>query len=196
MTSADKQREFFSQDEILKAYRNFTEEELVKLSRYADKRAIAPEGQYSADQLMIHASSCFLSGERKWYKDNPPFFVVLWGAIKSISSNWTRHLKTTKGDIEFKLIQAIPNENNDLDSYAAQVGVDYEYYVDKQLRIKIIKDYFKNDPAVLELIELTLGDFSGPEIKEYLNIDQKRFETIKRKLDRGIDNLQGKLGNE
>lgn len=196
MADADERREYYSQEDILAAYSNFTDEELVKLERHAQKRAIAKDGKYSADQLMIDAFTSFLSGTRKWYKVNPPFFVVYWGAIKSISSNWARHLKTKKGDTEFKLIQATPNENNDLDNYVNQANLDYEYEVDKQLRLEIVKDHFKDDPKILELMELMLGNYNGPEIKEYMDVDQKTLETLKRKLDRGIDKLQGKLGNE
>ena len=196
MAEAGEERAYYSQEDILEAYRNFTDEEMVMLERYAQKRAIAKDGKYSADQLMIDAFTSFLSGTRKWYTDNPPFFVVFWGAIRSISSNWARHLKTKKGDAEFKFIQAIPGENNDLDKYVDQAGLDYEYEVDKQLRLEIVKDHFKDDPQVLELMELILGNYSGPEIKEYMEVDQKTLETLKRKLDRGIDKLQGKLGNE
>lgn len=181
--------EIATTEEVFEAYSKLTDDELSKLSWFASFKAYEEDGKYSADALMEEALMAFLSGDRKWKKNEYPFFAVLWGTIRSISSNWAQHLASGNGDIEFKLEKFEPGENNEIDDYVRETGVSSEILVDSKMRIETLKSYFEKDVEVSELIELKLADCNGKEIKEYLDIDQKQFETLCTKLKRGIEKL-------
>ena len=173
-----------------------SELELTKLSRFAGSICYTETGKYTAQGLLQDTLISFLDGSRKWDMDKIPFFVAFWGAMKSTSSNWAKHISTSNGDIELKLIQAEQGENNDLDLYLATTNVDCERYVDSKLKVEMVQEHFKSDPDVANLIDAMLNDFTGPEIKELYSWSQNKLETTKRRFDRGILKIKGRLEHD
>jgi len=180
-------------EDVIEAFEALSKDEIVKLQNYARKRSFktgfSSDGNYSADSILNDAFVSLLSGNKKWKPKEFSFFWAMWWAIKNISHNKIQHLKSESGDIEYKLVQYEPGENNDIDQYLETTQVEPSYYVDAHLRIDTIKEYFQNDKKVLDLIDAQLGDLNGEETKEYLAADQTQLESIQRRLTRGIDKV-------
>lgn len=186
--------EFGTQEDVIRAIEELSDEELVKLKRHAEwksrKTGFGQDEGYSGDALLSEACSKLLSLEKKWPK-NLPFYVVLWKAIGNIANAKIQHLSGDFGDVEHKLIQYEPGDNNEVDDYLESSHSSPEMHVEARIRLEMVNDYFKNkgDNDVLKLMEAQLSGFSGPEIKDLLEIDQKQLETIQRRLSRGIDKV-------
>lgn len=184
---------FASSDDVIEAFEALSKDEVVKLKNYAQKRSFKTgfygDENYSADALLNDAFIALLSGSKKWKPKEFSFYWAMWWAIKNISHNKIQHLKSEVGDIEYKLVQYEPGENNDIDQYLKTTQVESSYYVDARIRIDTLKEYFVNDKKVLDLIDAQLNDFNGEETKEYLEVDQTQLETIQRRLTRGIDKV-------
>jgi DNA-directed RNA polymerase specialized sigma24 family protein len=176
-------------EEINEAIRSLTREELLKLEKYAKWRikgiGRASEGRNRED-LMQDAVTQTLSGQRSWNK-SVSFVQYLIGVMRSISSHWKEQFDPNSALLESEAIYSSPEgkeKNPFLD--APSTAPDAERLIMAKQEIEQIEILFSDDHQALEVIAGWRLEMSGPEIQKELDISQKEYETIARRIRRNV----------
>ncbi len=128
-----------------------------------------------------------LAGTRIWDKKTVPFVLHLKGVMKSICSGMAENLAAEK----MRSRCPSPNRSGATTNPALnpnQLAVSpmptAEEATENQDAVNAIKEYFRDDPIVLEIISAIEEGFTD-DIKEVLGISQTELETRMRRLRRG-----------
>jgi len=177
--------------EVEEALQRLTVPDLDRLMLYAQFRiwwiGKAACG-WNEEDLLQEAFMRTLSGARKWPKNKVKFLKFLLGVIHSISSDMARKLQTEIHD-EPLFESELSRQENEKASNQYQVSSastqDLVAGMDARKIVDMIRDYFRDDPEVLNVMEGLDGELIGPEICEYYDMSLKEFNAARLRLKRG-----------
>lgn len=171
---------------------------LVWGTEYTDPQELLNE---AVKRALIAASGAKQDGERgrPWPIDRVPLPAFLSGCMDSIADSSRESLGQTQTD----RLEAIAGEAGDVDTAIYRAGgwntdvveqaIEVEDVADRQQRARadaqFIEAYFKDDQEVLAVIEGEKADMSVAEVLALFDLDQKTYDTARRRLRRQVDKL-------
>ena len=167
-------------------------------TEYTDPQELLNE---AVKRALIAASGAKQDGERgrPWPLDRVPLPAFLSGCMDSIADSSRESL----GQTQTHRLEAIAGEARDVDTVIYRAGgwntdvveqaIEVEDAADRQQRARaaaqFIEAYFKDDQEVLAVIEGEKADMSVAEVLALFDLDQKTYDTARRRLRRQVDKL-------
>ena len=171
---------------------------LVWGTEYTDPKELLNE---AVKRALIAASGDKQDGERgrPWPIDRVPLPAFLSGCMDSIADSSRESLGQTQTD----RLEAIAGEARDVDTVIYRAGgwntdvveqaIEVEDAADRQQRARadaqLIEAHFKDDQEVLAVIEGEKADMPVAEVLALFDLDQKTYDTARRRLRRQVDKL-------
>lgn len=178
-----------SQDEIVEAFEALSDNEQRRLYKYADSFALMYSyklvGVFTGDDLFNEAFIRTFDGRRRWRKDSVDFFGHLYGVISSIANEWSN--KKLEGKLH--KVHQDKEGKNPIDNLASS-GQKFEETLAAKEEIGRIEKYFEGDSQAQEVIDGWGSGWGGSEIKEVLGFNQTQYETIVKRIRRGVEKLK------
>jgi RNA polymerase sigma-70 factor (ECF subfamily) len=178
--------------EIVEAINRLTEGDLARLASFARARLYVIQTAScgrNEDDLLQEAFMKTLAGDRKWNKGRYDFKGHLFGAIRSISSAWAEGAKTKKSkELDFEPGIAIVSDADASNSRESEeeAALRKEAALAAEKDAARVREYFKGEPRVLEIIEGLEEGMTGTEICDVLGISRTEYETAMRRLRRNL----------
>ena len=171
---------------------------LVWGTEYTDPQELLNE---AVKRALIAASGSKRDGERgrSWPVDRVPLPAFLSGCMDSIANSSRESLSQTQTD----RLEALAGEDREVDTMIYRAGgwsadvveqaIEVEDAVDRQQRsqadAQIIETHFKDDQEVLAIIEGEKEEMTVAEVLALFDLDQKTYDTARRRLRRQVDKL-------
>lgn len=171
---------------------------LVWGTEYTDPQELLNE---AVKRALIAASGSKQDGERgrPWPIDRVPLPAFLSGCMDSIANSSRESLDQTQTD----RLEALTGESGDVDALLHQAGhwstdvveqaIEVEDTVDRQKRAQadahLIETHFKDDQEVLAIIEGEKAEMPVADVLALFDLDQKTYDTARRRLRRQVDKL-------
>lgn len=167
-------------------------------TEYTDPQELLNE---AVKRALIAASGAKQDGERgrPWPLDRVPLPAFLSGCMDSIADSSRESLGQTQTD----RLEAIAGEARDVDTMIYRAGgwntdaveqaIEVEDAADRQQRARadaqFIEAHFKDDQEVLAVIEGEKADMPVAEVLALFDLDQRTYDTARRRLRRQVDKL-------
>jgi len=197
-----------SVEELSRALMMLTSAERLRLSararllvwgtEYTDPEELLSE---AVKRALIAASGAKQDGERgrPWPIDRVPLPAFLSGCMDSIADS----SRESRGQTQTDRLEAIAGEVSDVDTVIYRAGgwntdvveqaIELEDAADRQQQARadaqIIEAHFKDDQEVLAVIEGEKADMPVAEVLALFDLDQKTYDTARRRLRRQVDKL-------
>lgn len=171
---------------------------LVWGTEYTDPQELLNE---AVKRALIAASGAKQDGERgrPWPIDRVPLPAFLSGCMDSIADSSRESLGQTQTD----RLEAIAGEARDVDTMIYRAGswntdvveqaIELEDAADRLQQARadaqFIEAHFKDDQEVLAVIEGEKADMPVAEVLALFDLDQKTYDTARRRLRRQVDKL-------
>lgn len=171
---------------------------LVWGTEYTDPKELFNE---TVKRALVAASGARQDGERgrPWPIDRVQFPAFLAGCMDSIADSSRESMNQTQTD----RLEALVGDNGDLDTVIYRAGcwntdvvdqaIDVEDASDRLQRAQAdayaIEAHFKDDQEVLAVIEGEKADMPVAEVLALFDLDQKTYDTARRRLRRQVDKL-------
>lgn len=171
---------------------------LVWGTEYTDPQELFNE---AVKRALVAASGSKKDGERgrPWPIDRVPLPAFLYGCMDSIADSSRESLVQTQTD----RLEALAGEAGDVDTVIHQTGrwntdiveqaIEVENTFDRQQRAQAdahaIEAHFKDDQEVLAVIEGEKAEMPVAEVLALFDLDQKTYDTARRRLRRQVDKL-------
>ncbi len=152
-------------------------------------------------RALVAASGSKQDGERgrPWPIDRVPFPAFLSGCMDSIANGSRESLGQTQVD----RLENLAGETRDMDAVMHRAGrwnadvveqaMEVEETFDRQKEVeadvRIIETHFKDDQEVLAVIEGQKADMPVADVLALFDLDQKTYDTARRRLRRQVDKL-------
>tara|TARA_Y100000813_G_C24015574_1_gene282604 strand:+ start:39 stop:614 length:576 start_codon:yes stop_codon:yes gene_type:complete len=181
-----------SRHEVEAAIKGLTEADHLRILKYANLKA---QGLDCSNQELINEAFALAlnpAGEkhfRRWRKGQLPFLHLILGAIRSTASNWR---KKKKSDPHFVEPNAVEDEPA---SMAKSRELELSQHLVRKEMLQKIKDEFRNDQLVLDIIDGFAERMARAEIIEVLEIDENTYDAAARRLRRKANSLYPKGEN-
>jgi DNA-directed RNA polymerase specialized sigma24 family protein len=176
--------------EVENAIRALTDADSGRLKNFAKKRlqAIGRAAAGNDQEDILHeAIMRTLDDRRHWNKHAVSFVEHLMGVIRSVCSGLAEKMETQKHE-EPLLESELEEDSEDpaVNPYhiAASTKLGPARIAEAKDTLVVVKETFRDDPVVLEIISGLEEGLNGPEIKEILGISQNDLEAAMRKLRR------------
>lgn len=199
---------YASLEELSRALTTLTSAEQLRLfararllvwgTEYTDPQELFNE---AVKRALVAASGSKQEGERgrPWPVDRVPLPAFLSGCMDSIANSSRESLSQTQTD----RLEALVGEDREVDTVIYRTGgwsadvveqaIDVEDAVDRQQRsqtdVQVIETHFKDDQEVLAIIEGEKAEMTVAEVLALFNLDQKTYDTARRRLRRQVDKL-------
>lgn len=181
--------------QVTDAIENFTNNDLIRL--YAVAKPLLFGTRFaSPDDLINETIERVLAQDRRWPTD-VPFMVFLINAMKSVA-NGVRQLKyINKEVLEIDLIDSNCNDSieDSIEQFADDTPDPQEILLINESQrlakddLSRIEEHFKNDDKVTWIL-LGIDDGCSPsEIREMSEMTLIDYETARKRLHRGLDQL-------
>lgn len=171
---------------------------LVWGTEYTDPQELFNE---AVKRALVAASGAKQEGERgrPWPVDRVPLPAFLSGCMDSIANSSRESLSQTQTD----RLEALVGEDREVDTVIYRAGgwsadvveqaIEVEDAVDRQQRsqtdVQVIETHFKDDQEVLAIIEGEKAEMTVAEVLALFDLDQKTYDTARRRLRRQVDKL-------
>lgn len=197
-----------SVEELSRALTMLTSAELLRLfararllvwgTEYTDPQELFNE---AVKRALVAASGSKQAGERgrPWPIDRVQLPAFLSGCMDSIADA----SRDSTGQSQTDRLEALAGEEGDVDTVLHRAGrwntdvveqaIEAEDAIDRQQRAqrdaRAIETYFKEDQEVLAVIEGEKADMPVAEVLALFDLDQKTYDTARRRLRRQVDQL-------
>lgn len=197
-----------SVDELSRALTALTSAEQLRLfararllvwgTEYTDPQELFNE---AVKRALVAASGSKQEGERgrPWPVDRVPLPAFLSGCMDSIANSSRESLSQTQTD----RLESLVGEDRQVDTVIYRAGgwsadvveqaIEVEDAVDRQQRsqtdVQVIETHFKDDQEVLAIIEGEKAEMTVAEVRALFDLDQKTYDTARRRLRRQVDKL-------
>jgi len=197
-----------SVDELSRALTTLTSAELLRLiararilvwgTEYTDPQELFNE---AVKRALVAANRSRHEGERgrPWPLDRVPLPAFLSGCMDSIANSSRESLSQSRTD----RLEALAGEDSEVDTVIYRAGgwsadvveqaIEVEDAVDRQQRAQadaqVIETYFKDDQEVLAIIEGEKAEMPVADVLALFDLDQKTYDTARRRLRRQVDKL-------
>ena len=171
---------------------------LVWGTEYTDPQELLNE---AVKRALVAASGSKQDGERgrPWPIDRVPLPAFLSGCMDSIADTSRESVAQTQTD----RLEALAGEGGNVDTVIHRAGrwnadvveqaIEVEDTLDRQQRARadaqIIETHFKDDQEVLAVIEGEKADLPVAEVLALFDLDQRTYDTARRRLRRQMDKL-------
>lgn len=171
---------------------------LVWGTEYTDPQELFNE---AVKRALVAASGSKKDGERgrPWPIDRVPLPAFLSGCMDSIADSSRESLGQTQTD----RLEALAGEARDVDTVIHRAGrwntdvveqaIEVENTFDRQQRAQAdahaIEAYFRDDQEVLAVIEGEKAEMPVAEVLALFDLDQKTYDTARRRLRRQVDKM-------
>lgn len=178
----------------------------LKLLRFAQRR-VAAIGRASMGRdervLLQEAVTSALAGNRRWNKSTVNFIGFLFGAIRSISSNWCKSFDPNEARLASELIEESEEGLlvNPLLSAPAEIpNPEQNAIIQEQEDLRMqqvarIKELVEQRPLASLIIDGQLEGMNGTQIQEALGISKKEYETEMKWIYRTVRSDKAKGGS-
>lgn len=147
--------------------------------------------------LIYSAYEAILSS-RNWNKSKVDFPTYVVGVMRSIASNQTRMLATTKPSVIYG--QEERDDGNSASISALdevltpeEIMIQFESHAETIEKIEVLRAALSDDSTALNILNMLLEHgLSKAEIRVELNLNDKQFWAADRKIQRAIEKLGGK----
>lgn len=172
--------------------------QLVWGTEYTDPQELLNE---AVKRALVAASGSKQEGERgrPWPIERVQFVAFMSGCMDSIADASRESLDQTQTD----RLEALVGENGDVDTVIQRSGhinrdvveqaIEVEDTTERQQRARadahVIETHFKDDQEVLAVIEGEKADMPVSEVLALFELDQKTYDTARRRLRRQVDKL-------
>ena len=161
----------------------------IRIRQFAKKRGQLLKwgvGSPTWEDLIQEAMARALTGSRHWNKD-VPFVNFLLGIIRSISSHSARQISKRQEVREADLITEDHEgvERNPLALAETAEPDPHEELTAREL-LDRIDALFDEDPEALLVIAGMRERLTGPEIQALIEIDQRKYEAIVKRVSRTL----------
>lgn len=197
-----------SVEELSRALTTLTSAELLRLvararilvwgTEYTDPQELFNE---AVKRALVAANGSRQEGERgrPWPIDRVPLPAFLSGCMDSIANSSRESLSQSRTD----RLEALAGEDSEVDTVIYRAGgwsadvveqaIEVEDAVDRQQRAQadaqVIETYFKDDQEVLAIIEGEKAEMTVADVLALFDLDQKTYDTARRRLRRQVDKL-------
>jgi len=195
-------------EELSRALTTLTPAELLRL--FARARLLVWGTEYSNPQelfneavkrSLVAASDAKQDGERgrPWPIERVPIAAFLSGCMDSIANASRESL----GQAQTDRLEALAGESGEVDTVLHRAGrwntdvveqaIEMEDTLDRQQRaqadVQTIEGHFRNDQEVLAVIEGEKAGLPVAEVLALFDLDQKAYNSARRRLRRQVDKL-------
>jgi hypothetical protein len=177
-------------DEVRSAIGSLSEEELLRLERYARFRIRSLGGRTLGrdhEDLLREALSATLGGDRRWKRRKVDFFTHLVGVMRSLSSHWNERERTV-GVLSESELNDESGKFSPLTT-ASSSSPSADRILEAQQELQRIEKLFAADSDVLAIMRGLGEGMTGPEIQIAANLDRKDYESAMKRMRRGIERL-------
>lgn len=175
---------FATQLEVEKAIGELTSLELERIRRVANRcaNALAAAGLgICGKDLIQRAIQRLWELKRKWPKQ-VPFVKCVIEAVRNAA--WVLGKRTR--NLAFVSLDGIDPGDHERPLQLADEEPRPERIVVARQKMRALEARFAKDEQVLLVIEALGSGMKGPEIQEMLNLSSTQYETVKRRLQRGL----------
>ena len=167
-------------------------------TEYADPQELINE---AVKRSLIASGGVKLDGERgrPWPIDRVQLPAFLSGCLESIANASRESVFQTRTD----WLEALAGESGDVDAAIHRAGlwntdvvdqaIEAEELLERQEKARAdaqaIERHFKDDQQVLAVIEGEKADMPVVEVLDLFDLDQKTYDTARRRLRRQVDKL-------
>jgi hypothetical protein len=195
-------------EELSRALTMLTSAELLRLfararllvwgTEYTDPQELFNE---AVKRALVATTGAKQEGERgrPWPIDRVQLPAFLSGCMDSIADA----SRDSTGQSQTDRLEALAGEDGDVDAVLHQAGrwntdvveqaIEVEDKLDRQQRAqrdaRAIETHFKDDQEVLAVIEGEKADMPVAEVLALFDLDQKTYDTARRRLRRQVDKL-------
>ena len=175
--------------EVRAAIDALSKADAIRIKQFARKRGQLLQwrvGGPTWEDLIQEAVTRALTGSRRWNK-SVPFVSFLLGIIRSISSHSARQISKRKEISEIDLITE-DHEGVERNPFALAETAEpdpHEELTAQELLVRIDALFDKDAEALLVIAGMREG-LTGPEIRELLELDQRKHETIVKRIRRTL----------
>lgn len=171
---------------------------LVWGTEYTDPQELFNE---AVKRALVAATGSKQEGERgrPWPIDRVQLPAFLSGCMDSIADA----SRDSAGQSQTDRLEALAGEDGDVDTVLHRAGrwntdvveqaIEVEDTIDRQQRAqrdaRAIETHFKEDQQVLAVIEGEKADMPVAEVLALFDLDQKTYDTARRRLRRQVDQL-------
>lgn len=181
--------------EVREAVGSLTDTDLARLGSYAWWRVQAigkaARGNKRED-LLQEAIVRTLDGRRTWNRSAVDFIGHLIGVMRSIASEWVESLEAERHEEPLLESELVGNpDGTAVNPFQSAIlpAPGFEKTLEAKDSVSAIRDFFRDDPEVLEIMEGLAAELKGPEICEILGITRTAYETVMRRLRRGLPKI-------
>lgn len=184
-----------SETEVVEAIQALTTAQLAKLEGYGRYRVFsvglgAARGRTARD-LLGDAMIATLDGTRSWRKGTVDFSTHLIGAMRSIASHWNEEPETA----DSTLVRKDQEDERDTPiETTAGPALDLDGRLDAASFGRRLEEYFKDDALALEIIDGLKAGMPRHEIREVLSLSEQEYDTVRKRISRGVDRLMSEGG--
>lgn len=177
--------------EIRTAIEALTEADFQRLLGFARRRIclIGPKAEGKGEEdLLQEALQDLFADTRRWNKTKVGFLQFMYGAMRSISSNWAKQCDLNNVPQQPGAFRKDTDEGKRKDPYEAHPDSTPNAFrkLEFYQKIAAIENVLSNDQEALQILEGWKEDMKPPEIRELWGMDQKRYDTIVRRLRRAL----------
>lgn len=177
---------------IAAAIEALTPADLARLRRFADHRIwmLGPKAQCDTGaELLNIAVLAALERTRRWNKSEVGFPTFMFGAMRSITSNWAKSYKPEGAPIleaDLRRENEEGNVLNPLDVLREQRSGP-EQRISNQETLEQIEALFKEDEQAQKVLMAWQDGLKGPAVRDLWKYSQKEFNAIVRRIRRHIE---------
>ena len=181
-----------SPTEIASAIDALSVADFVRLGRYAARRVriLGPKAvDRTGDDLLQTAVQDLLEDTRRWNKTKVSFMGFLFGAMKSISSNWAKAYRLDETPVlETDLLRKDKEGKvvSPLAGYAIEQRNSEERLADMQTLLQV-EDLFKDDQQAQMILTASQDGYDPAGVRELWELSQNDYNTIVRRIRRTLD---------
>jgi hypothetical protein len=178
--------------EIAAAIESLTAAELLRLGQYAQRRIrlLGPKADGRVgDDLLQTALQDLLEDTRRWDKTKVGLMGFLFGAMKSISSNWAKSYEPSEVPVlETDLLRRDDESKvfSPLHVHPASQPTPEEHLAHRQI-LSAIDNLFRDDQDAQMLLTGWQEGLDPSGVRELWGLSQNDYNTIVRRIRRTID---------
>ncbi len=171
-----------TREEIYRAYRELTEAQknrMILYARYRLRCAHEAPAPRDHEDLIHDALVATASGSRPWHPNRVSFLMHLCGAMRSMTSNWSRP-KAVRVTSDSEMADAVGSmravDGNSSNAWA---------------RLRELAERFEGDPLVMPILDALTRGLDGAETKQRLAITDGQYAEAARRIRDAIAEMEG-----
>lgn len=178
--------------EIAAAIEALTAADFVRLRQYARRRIqrLGPKAVEKAGDDLLQTALCdLLQDTRRWDETKVGFMGFLFGAMKSISSNWAKSYLPEEVpvlDADLRKENEEGEEFSPLDRRSAPQPTAEQQLSDKQT-LGEVDNLFKDDQEAQMVLTAWQEGYDPAGVRELWGLSQNAYNTIVRRIRRTLD---------